>query len=431
MASISATILHDLLAIRGPTRAAEVCAALGISAPTLSRLVARESRRVVRLGRTRATQYALLKPIAGLPARIPIYRVDARGEPRLIGELIALEPRGTWVVPGRGAGHAHAGLPPVIADMAPAGYLGRRFADAHPALELPPRLQDWSDEHRLIAVARRGEDLPGDLILGEESLDRFLSAPIAESRPASYPRLAIASAAGGAGSSAAGEQPKFTAWRNGSHYLVKFSPGDGSPSDARWRDLLVCEALCLDVLRESGVAAASARIVDVRERRFLEVQRFDRVGPRGRAGVLSLGYLDDDLFGGRDSWTDSAARLRDARLLSEEDARTIRLLEAVGMLVANGDRHFGNISFFADGLAQRPRLALAPAYDMLPMDLAPRAGVVPPFPKDTPTPRARLLDVWPEARTIAARFWSRVAADKRVHADLRKFAGARAATCSS
>ncbi len=57
---------------------------------------------------------------------------------------------------------------------------------------------------------------------------------------------------------------------------MKFTPGDGSPSDLRWRDLLVCEALALELLAEAGVEVSQARVVDVGARRFLEVARFDR-----------------------------------------------------------------------------------------------------------------------------------------------------------
>ncbi|GAC1300012.1 MAG: type II toxin-antitoxin system HipA family toxin YjjJ [Myxococcales bacterium] len=412
------------LALRGPLTAAELRYALGgVSAATLSRRVADGGSDVLRLGRGRATRYALSRRLPGLPARLPVYSVDESGRPTAVAELLPVRGRGTWVEPAAGPGYLHAGLPPVVVDMAPAGYLGRRFADTHSALALPPRLQDWGDDHRLIALARRGQDAPGHLILGEESLDRFLTGDVGESTDGDYPSLATASAAGGAGSSAAGEQPKFPAYRAGHHHLVKFTPGDRSPSDVRWRDLLVCEAVALEVLREAGVPVPPSRIVDVGGRRFLEVRRFDRVGARGRRGVLTLGPVDDDLFGGRDSWPEAAARLQEAKLLSAPDARRIRFLEAFGILIFNGDRHFGNISFFSDGLRERPSLVLAPAYDMLPMSAAPRAGVVPALPEATPKVRARLLDVWEEVRLVARTYWKRVAGDLRVSADFRRAAG--------
>ncbi|MGE5049561.1 MAG: type II toxin-antitoxin system HipA family toxin YjjJ [Deltaproteobacteria bacterium] len=414
--------LSDTLAIRGPLTAADLRGALGISRATLSRLVAVLGSDVLRLGKARAIRYALPRRIAGLPTRLPAYRIDASGHPTQAAELIPVRSRGTWVEPAAGRGHLHEGLPPVVVDMAPAGYLGRRFAKSHPALELPARLEDWSDDHRLISLARRGEDAPGDLVIGEESLDRFLRDTPHASNDADYPELARASAEGGAPSSAAGDQPKFTAYRAGRHYIVKFAPAERSPSGIRWRDLLACEATSLLVLRDAGIPVPEARVLDVKGWRFLEVSRFDRVGPRGRRGVLTLGPLDDDLSGGRDSWPEAAARLHETRLLRAEDARRIRLLEAFGMMIFNGDRHFGNLSFFADGLQERPELVLAPAYDMLPMDGSPRAGVVPPLPDTEPAVRAKLLDVWDEARVLARKYWRQVAEDRRISGQFRKAA---------
>jgi hypothetical protein len=416
--------LAMLLSIRGPLAAAEVRSALGVSAATLSRMSAAEPD-LRRLGRARATRYALRRHLAGLPARLPVYRVDRDGAAREEAGLFPLV-GGSFVevlageAGGLPSGTLHVGLPPVLVDMAPAGYLGRRFAAQHAALQLPARLQDWSDDHRLIALARCGEDVPGDLVVGTESLDRFLALQTEEVRVRDYPRLAVDSAQGGAGSSAAGEQAKFTALRGGRHVLVKFTPGDESPSDLRWRDLLACEALALEALEAAGVGAARARVVDVDARRFLEVERFDRVGVRGRRGVLTLGPLDDELFGARDTWTDAAARLHESGLLDASDARRVRLLEAFGICIGNGDRHFGNLAFFADGLCPRPQLTLAPAYDMLPMDLAPRAGVVPPHREVAPRPQAKLLEVWDEALALAARFWARVREDDRISKSFRR-----------
>lgn len=418
--------LTSFLMGRGDVGAAELRKALGVSPATLSRLASAEAGSVLVLGRGRATRYALPRPVSGLPACIPVYRVDVDGRATQAAAITPLQNGGTWIEPARGSGHAHAGLPPVLHDMAPAGYLGRHFASRNPDLDLPPRLQDWNDDHRLIALARRGEDCPGDLILGEESLERFLAWQPENVTGQDYPQLADQSAAGGAGSSAGGEQPKFTAFRHGQHCLVKFTPGDASPSDLRWRDLLVCEALALEVLNAAGISAAQARVVDEEHRRFLEVQRFDRIGARGRRGVLTLGPLDDDLFGARDSWTGAATRLHGARLLDASDTRGVRLLETFGILIANGDRHFGNISFFADGLNFHPKLQLAPAYDMLPMDAATHAGYLPDLPPAPSAPRAKLLDVWDEAAGLALEFWRRVASDARISEPFRRMASERA-----
>jgi len=415
--------LEGLLGLRGVTSAGELRRALGISPATLSRRVATASGKVVRMGRARAVSYALRHDIPGLEPVIPAFRVGEDGTPVRVATLVPLQGGETWVERRTGEGHLHAGLPPVVADMAPSGYLGRRFGEQHPDLTIPHRVNDWQDRHRWLAVARRGEELPGDLVLGTESMDRWLAAPPTRSTHRDFPRLAESSARGSGGSSAGGEQPKFTAFVAGNHVLVKFSPGDGTSADGRWRDLLVCESLALETLRGAGLPAAEAEVVDVGPRRFLVVERFDRVGARGRRGVLTLGYLDDDLFGARDSWTLAADRLEAGDMLSPQDARRMRLLDAFGAAIHNGDRHFHNVAFFTDGLQGRPRLSLAPAYDVLPMNLAPRVGHVPSLVELAPAaPRSAWLESWPEASRLAGVFWKRVAADARVSAPMRRAA---------
>lgn len=412
------TELLRILRAQGMTAAADLRIALGISPASLSRLAMRLGEQVVRVGRARASRYALRRTVRGLPAELPVYRVDAAGRPELAARLVLLAGGEHWIERASGGDHFE-GLPPVIHDMAPQGFLGRRFSDMHPSLDLPRRLEDWSDDHRLIALARRGPDAPGNLVVGDESLERMLAEENGEVARAEYPALSRESAEGGAGSSAGGEQPKFTAFTSRGHLLVKFTSGDGSPAERRWRDLLASEALAANVIRDAGIPAARSEVVDAGTQRFLEVERFDRTGERGRRGVITLGPLDDDLYGRRDSWSEAAQRLQRAGLLSAEDARRVRLLDAFGARIGNGDRHFGNVSFFADGLRQRPPLELAPAYDMLPMAYAPSAGMVQEIRAVPVAQRAYWLDVWEGAGRMAADFWRRVQEEERISAEFR------------
>lgn len=403
---------------RGAVPAAALRSSLGISRATLSRWVRDAGPTIQRLGAGPATHYGLLAQLDGLPARLPVFRVDPEGEAGRVADLVLLD-GGSWLeADGSGPGRFD-GLPPFVHEMAPAGYLGRRFARRHHDLRLPDRLQDWSDRHRLIAVARRGEDCVGDLIIGEEAMDRFLAGTSRPVRPDDYPALADQASRGGAGSSAAGEQPKFAAFDGTQHLLVKFTTGDGSATDARWRDLLVCEALAAETLTAHGIPAARATIVDQGGRRFLEVERFDRT-LRGRRGVLSMGVLEDEYFGERDDWTACARRLESAGMLDAEARRRIETLDAFGTLIANGDRHFGNLSFFCDELDPKTGLVLAPAYDMLPMDAAPSGGVMGELPTALPPSRARHLEVWDRASKIAQDYWQRVAADPRITDGFRR-----------
>src|SRR5690606_2899028 len=136
--------------------------------------------------------------------------------------------------------------------------------------------------------------------------NRYLARSLESAQPEDYPAITRDLARQGAGSSAAGEYPKFTVFDGERHLIVKFTSGDGSPADRRWRDLLACEAIASEVLRRQGIAAVSAVIRDVGNQRFLEVERFDRVGARGRVATVSLGALDDDLYGQRDNWVAAA-----------------------------------------------------------------------------------------------------------------------------
>jgi len=61
-----------------------------------------------------------------------------------------------------------------------------------------------------------------------------------------------------------------------------------------------------------------------------------------------------------------------AESLSAVDIQTLCLLDAFGALIANTDRHHGNVSLLPD----QHHWQLAPAYDMLPMYYAPVAGEV-------------------------------------------------------
>ncbi|MFT4192440.1 MAG: type II toxin-antitoxin system HipA family toxin YjjJ [Comamonas sp.] len=367
----------------GPMPARRLGAALGVSQPTVSRTLAALGEDVVRLGAARSMQYALRDPMRGLPD-IPVYRVDAQGHIGALGTLVPVRPDG-FVMHEAGGRTLHSdGLPWWLYDMRPQGYLGRAYALRHGGRQgLPPRLADWSDTHALRALMAHGHDLVGNLLLGEQARSDFLAAPRPEpvtqaGKPAAYAQWAREAAQGELppGSSAGGEQPKFTAYAETPdgprHLIVKFSEAEASPVSERWRDLLQAEHLALETLREAGVPAARTRLLDHAGQRFLEVGRFDRVGERGRRGVLSLTALDAEFVGaGNAGWAHLAHRLAAQGQIQAEAARLAALLWAWGQLIGNTDMHNGNLAFITE---QGRPYGLAPAYDMTPMAFAPRSG---------------------------------------------------------
>jgi hypothetical protein len=404
---------------RRVARAAELRAALGISPATLSRLVSAAGDRVLRLGRGTASSYSRTRLVEGLGRRLPVFRIDEAGQSASAGRLHLLsEGQHGWE--STAGIHLFAGLPPALADMAPQGFLGHGFSARFPELALPPRLGNWSDDHRLVALARRGEDCVGNLVVGDESLARALAAPLREVEPDQYPALARQAATDVAGSSAGGERPKFGAFSGGRHLLVKFAPGEDAPTARRWRDLAWCEWKALELVAAAGVPASTARWTDVDGWRFLEVERFDRVGPRGRRAVVSLGAIDDGHLGLGGGWVAVVAQLVGPPfLLSPEDRRRVRWLDTFGQLIGNDDRHPGNLAFYA---SPEGSLRLAPSYDMLPMILAPSSGTLVTRRFEPAPPTGATIDVWPHAAAWARRFWGEVEAQPVLSDSVRRFA---------
>lgn len=413
---------------RGVLPASALRERLGVSPATLMRMVHRAGPDVLRIGRGRATRYALAQIWPDMDrSRVPLFRITRSGDAMSAGDLVTLAARQTlWLahrrVSGGGPdGRVHDGLPIELADIRPSGFLGRHFAAVHADLRLPPRLADWSDHHILLAMSRRGEDLPGDLVAGEESFTRWQTLGQTPATRDQYPALADATIAGHPpASSAGGERPKFGVLVEGAHRLVKFA-ARGPAVDVvarRWCDLLILEALALDIIAADGIAAAGTRLIDTPSHWFLESERFDRAGARGRIAVLSLAAAHDNPA---DSWARAATALRDAGRLGDDDARRLRWLDTFGALIANTDRHHYNVSFFVEDAGLR----LAPAFDQVSMLYAPTAdGQVPHRVFALPTMTSDTLDVWDDARRAARQFWERGSQEARLSDDARSWCAA-------
>lgn len=442
MSQTVAQTLLQLLRTRGRMPARELLALLGVSRPTMMRAVRELGREVISRGSARATSYAARRVLRGMTDSLALYRVDESGHGTRVGVLDPVYPEGCALALEAGAlldwpldrdmmQGWFGGLPYPLDDMRPQGFLGRNFARRNAAvLQVPENPVEWREDDVLYALAIMGSDMPGNFILGKTAYQRFLDESgddesfIADDEALVGQYLQFAREAlelGRAGSSAAGEFPKFAARRRvdgkATHVLIKFSGDDDSPGTRRWADLLVCEHLALDTLaRELGVAAAASRILQAGGRTFYETVRFDRHGASGRSGVCTWAAMNAALYGMTGNWLEAAESLYADGLLRAHDAQAIRLIWHFGRLIANSDMHDGNLAFRAG-----PTPVLAPVYDMLPMQYAPGRGVeLPPVQYQPTRPLPEQEGDWRAAARAALAFWHRAADDARISADFRR-----------
>lgn len=440
---VETDLLSVLLRADRPLTAKEIGAALGTSQPTVSRLISALGPTIARLGRARATRYALPRPLGTLGHQWPLFRVAPDARLHEAASLTALRPTATVVTPT--ADHPILGepadtpiwpeLPWFLDDLRPQGFLGRAFARRYgQAIGAAPDPTLWTADQVLTSLLTQGDDLPGDFILGnqmrERAQRRMLATPVATpaaDRGARYAVWAAETMAGEVvGSSAGGEHPKFTAvveLADGvRHVIVKFTEATNSPAKRRWMDLLLSEHHALSSLAEAGLSAASTELVVAGERLCLEVGRFDREGMYGRRGVVSLASVDMAHYGLQDDWRRAADRLFRDRWITAESQRDLHRLHWFGGLIGNTDMHFGNAAFFLSN--DRP-LSLAPAYDMLPMHYRPASTgevVTRAFAPPIPTTATAEVEAWNWALPPALACWQRIADDARVSLPFRKVA---------
>lgn len=428
-------ILPTLLRRNPGVRAVQLATLANVSSATMVRILRDARSDVIRIGNTSRTRYFLRRPLRGISAELPVYAVDRQGQAKQVGELNLTEPAGTlldmaamgWAVDKEFAqGVWPDGLPYCLQDMRPQGFLGRQFAFAESAsLNVPPNPKDWDDDTVVHVLLQRGVDTSGNLILGDVALQRWLQVKAAVANPldetqieTGYMTLANqASARGIAGSSAAGEFPKFTALRqlegaSTEHVIVKYTAPDQSDTVQRWSDLLVCEHLALKALNSVGeIVCASSRILQMQGRTFIEVERFDRHGLFGRSPLCSLEAIEAALLNATSrNWPDAAAMMQAQGWLTPDAVLQVQVIWWFGRLIGNSDMHRGNLSF-----VPTPTMQVAPVYDMLPMMFAPMQGGEIPnvaFVPDLPMPAQALA--WKKASMAAQAFWQTAAQDSRI-----------------
>lgn len=426
---------------RGATTRAQLQHELSVSQPSLSRAISHLGDQVVRLGRGRTTRYGLRNELPQIGSAWPIFVIDPKGDPSLLGTLQALARNQYWFDADSPAlNELSDGLPFFLQDLWPQGFIGRTVSRRFPELRLPERVADWNEIHVLTYLTQRGDDTIGNLLVGGESLSRFFEQSAgrqtrmdSNDRSVQYPRLAESAIAGSpAGSSAGGEHPKFTAVvqtnNTPRHVLVKFSPARTDRVAQRWSDLLIAEHVAANALRSLGVPSAATELVVAGDRMFLESERFDRTGERGRKGIISLAAVADHYLGRRDNWITTAGSLASIRRISAQDADAVRRAATFGRMIGNTDMHFGNLSFF---FVPGGALTLAPIYDMLPMMYAPIAtDELPELDFQFPLPGADTLDIWRSAAELAQAYWHDVASHPLISPDFASRAANNAAAAA-
>lgn len=437
--------LSLLLQAQGPLGARAILDSLGISQPTLSRLVAEAGSSVERIGTARNTRYALRRPVRHLGDHWSVYRIDESGRAQPWGELRALQGGFRFVAEGPAspewiereyANGVFPGLPFFLQDVRPQGYAGRALArNVSARLGLPASPEQWSNDDVLSCFVAEGSDLVGNIVVGDRALEMALrdaerartNAIADDERQAAYPTRADAAQRGEVvGSSAGGEQPKFladVAGENGEirSVLVKFTSSDSSPVSQRWADLLCCEHLAGETLRAHSVPCARTQLLDAGGRRFLEVERYDRCNAIGRRGVVTLGAIEDALAPGTPTdWAGASRRLANAQLINPGETRSLQWRWCFGDLIGNTDMHRANTSFW---LTDNLPFALAPVYDMLPMLYAPGSqGELGERPFSPRPPLPWITEVWSDAAGTATDFWALVSPDERVSPGFREIA---------
>ncbi len=358
---------------------------------------------------------------------VPIHQVLENGTLRRLGHWLHAERRLELEVNGfpllaAGTHSVDGDLPWLFWDMCPSGFLGKRFARLEAGLALNSDPRTWSRDDALRALTEAGDDLPGNLIIGERSLERWQATHAREAawevearrfergeideipgrirrpdgtvvigrRPWDPPVEIddwLSSESSDSNSSLGGERPKLALRTDYGGGLFKFSPPvpppnasnnseAGTPQGQRWADLLRVEAHCSQTLRSNGVDAVDSRAgYSLNGRVVLEVVRFDRTLGLGRRGASTLYWYAMSRLGDVNLPAPRvvAALVEDGHL-SASALQLVERVHAFSAAIANTDAHLGNYGLVFD---ESGRASLAPFYDILPMALAPANDELP------------------------------------------------------
>lgn len=419
---------------QGPATSKEIQNATGLSQAAVSRLLRKMAGGTIKLQNGRTPQYVMARDAFGGNDRLPLSIVDAHGNTVLAALIRPLVNSGFYVEKATGMPSLLLGvkgdglyedLPYFLHDLSPQGFLGRQIAEemAAQSPDFPSDPRRWNTNHVGRYLISNGDDLPGNFKFGEQALLRVRRKPIAVS-DSDYPALADSVMSGVIpGSSAGGEQPKFTAFssKSFSHVIVKFSPKGDNEIARRWRDILITEFHAAEAIHVEGYPVAETRLIDTGGRIFLESQRFDRTGEYGRMSMVSLSSIDAEFVGMGNNWPLVLDSLYKKNMISWQHVFDAEFLWCFGRLINNSDMHLGNMSLALEGDVFR----LLPLYDMCSMGFAPKSGGEIPAYSFVPV-EPKMVNIKEEVfrgavKDMASDFWERLAADERISDELKAF----------
>jgi hypothetical protein len=425
--------IRDYLRL-GPATSKEIQIHTDQSQTAVSRQLRNMGDEVIKLQNGRTPRYALTRNAFGGSDKLPLSMVDAHGNTALAATIRPLVHGGFYVEPATGMpplllGESTTGyykdLPYFLLDLCPQGFLGRQIAEelAQHNSDFPPDPRRWNGNHIGKYLVSNGDDLPGNLKFGEQALLRLRRKPVYTSED-DYPELADSVMSGNIpGSSAGGEQPKFTAFCGNrlAHVIVKFSPKGDNDVARRWRDILITEYHAIETMHDNDFPVAETRLIEKKGRLFLESQRFDRSGEYGRLSMISLQSIDAEFTGLGTGWPQVFAALHKKGLVSWQHVFDAERLWCFGCLINNTDMHLGNLSLAMEGSVFR----LLPIYDMCSMGFAPKSGgEVLPYRFVPSEPKLLNLndeECSKEIKSMARDFWQRVSEDTRISDEFKTY----------
>jgi HipA-like C-terminal domain len=413
-----------LLARGEPVTAARLAQATQKSPSSISLAVQKLGDRVHRIGAARSTRYALKKDVLGLAPQQALRWLGEASMGFASAHFTYLA--GDWlhVVCHTSDGRhqewlTQHQLPWFLTTLKPQGFMGKELARWLP--HFPGDPAQWSLAQLLYSLTYISDPIGAVAVLPAPARPAHLRITSLAQRDAQFDAFAHEDQAlTPAGSSAAGEQPKFVACVLGQACIVKFTPPHGTPFGQRWNALLKLEKLALDILQSHAIPSARCEIVQTQRRTYLQSTRFDRNEELGARHIVTIAALHDEFMdAGWANWVKTSEALAHKGMLTAQELSRIASIFAFGHYIGNTDMHSGNLSFFVDDVIA-PKISLAPVYDMLPMMWRPdiHQGAL----SDSPV-RPQLMPTGfaaeqAQARKWAIEFWEQ-AAQLDIGADLQ------------